>query len=128
MPTVFVVNQPTPRRSPNGFVYDVSPALQYGEVKFVFTADRPSPSDDPEGAVLHAERVLADATEDDFLVWAGGDPMGLVIVSSILADITQGPIRYLRWERARENGERTGGGYYAPILINVYPTTEEASV
>lgn len=120
MPRVFVVNQPTPRRSPGGFVYDVSPAMKYGEVEFVFTADQQTPSDNPEAAIEHAARVLADATEDDYLVWAGGDPLGLVIVSSILADITDGPIRYLRWERARENGERKGGGYYAPILINVF--------
>lgn len=118
MSRVFVINQPTAR--PGGFAYDVSPAKQYGEILFLFRADQPAPSADPHWATRHAYRVLADFGDEDFLVWAGGDPLGAVLASAVASDINDGKVKYLKWERDRaRSGERTGGGYYVPLVLDI---------
>jgi hypothetical protein len=118
MSRVFVINQPHER--PNLPAYDVSPASQYGEIIFLFRADQPAPSADPGWATRHAYRVLRNFSADDFLVWAGGDPLGAVIAASVAADVTDGKLKYLKWERARNRtGERTGGGYYVPLVLDI---------
>lgn len=118
MSRVFVINQPQSR--PGQFTYDVSPAKQYGEVIFLFRADQPAPSADPHWATRHAYRVLSDFNGDDFLVWAGGDPLGAVIAASVASDVNEGRVKYLKWERDRDRtGERTGGGYYVPIVLDI---------
>lgn len=117
---VYIVNQPQPRSGKDGFVYDVSPAMQYGELIFVYRADQPPPSNNPDWATAHAYEVLADFSDDDFLVWAGGDPLGMVIVSAVAADVNQGGVKYLKWERERDRDRRrTGNGYYVPLALSI---------
>lgn len=117
MRKVFIVNQPAPTRATT--MYDISPAMQYGEVVLVFTADLPKPSDNPKWAISHAYEVLKDMQHDDFIVWAGGDPFGMVIVAAIAAKVTHGRFKYLRWERQRIKGRATGAGYYAPVPVDI---------
>ena len=118
MPRVFVANQPLPSRQ--GMTYDVSPAMQYGEIRFVFADGDPVPSRNLDAAIDHAYSVLQTVREEDYLVWAGGDPLSMVIVSSIISDYLDGKIRYLKWERARDGqGRRTSGGYYVPMIVDL---------
>jgi hypothetical protein len=94
--------------------------MKYGDVEFIFRADQNFPSSDPAGAVKHAQTVLSNFTENDFLVWAGGDPLGMVIAAAVIGDFSAS-IKYLKWERARdENGDRKGGGYYTPVVLNIW--------
>ena len=124
--TVYVINQPlAPRRPVPGqraFVYDVSPAQQYGAIKFVFTEEDPRPTDNPDAAIEHAHKVLSAITEDDYIVWAGGDPLSMVIVSSIVADLLGGRIKYLAFEKNRQN---PGQGYYVPKKLSIFDEEED---
>lgn len=124
MPSVYIINQPRENpRSRFGTSYDVSPAMQYGEIKFVFTEDEfPSPSADLKRAVEHAWNVLADFdAESDYVVWAGGDPISMLIVAPILFDIAQDNVRYLKFERGRGvNGEKIQAGYYMPKTVTLF--------
>jgi len=113
MTKVFIVNEPDESRVPEGrATYDVSPASMFGEVVYIFTADNPPPVRDRERAIDRAHRVLSEANSGDFIVWAGGDPLGMVIAASILADYTDGKFNYLMWDRAVRA--------YAPVSIQLF--------
>ena len=117
MATVFIVNEPDESRTPEGrATYDTNPARAFGRVEFIFPAEMKSPVRNPEAATERALDVLAGATKDDYLVWAGGDPLGLIIASSILADNTEGQFNYLKWDRAARA--------YAPVPLNLFETEE----
>lgn len=116
-PRVYIVNQP--QIVPGRPTYDVSPAMQYGDVLFVFTDADTRPSDDAQAAIDHAYDMMQDAQEGDFVVWAGGDPFSMVIVANVINDLTGGKFNYLRWERQRVDGQRTGGGYYLPVAVDL---------
>lgn len=104
MPKVFIVNEPDETRTPAGRpMYDVTPAEQFGQVDFVFKANERSPVQDPTDAVDRAWEVLKEADSDDYLVWAGGDPLGLIIASAVMSDITERSFNYLKWDRAVGN-------------------------
>jgi hypothetical protein len=121
MPKVFIVNEPDESRVPEGrATYDVSPAAEFGDVVFVFTADNPSPVRDREAAVARAHEVLADAEPNDFIVWAGGDPLGMVIAAAVLADYTDGNFKYLMWDRFIRA--------YAPVPMEVFTNGETTDV
>lgn len=119
MSTVFIVQQP--RVGPRGFTYDVSPALQYGQIRIIFDAAM-SPADKPKKALAIAQRALSlFDPRTDFLAWAGGDPAGLAIVVLVVAERCNGEVPWLKWERRRT---RDGSGFYTPVLL---PTGKEWS-
>lgn len=119
MPTVYVVCQPRPMKNRPQSMYDISPALEHGELKFIFTSDMINPSSDPDAAVEHVQGVLEDIQPHDYIVWAGGDPLALAIVAAVAAERLEGEFRYLKWERLRDpvTNRREGKGYYAPLHI-----------
>lgn len=113
MPRVFIVNEPDESRAPEGrATYDTNPARAFGKIVFINPADRPVPVRDPEGAVDRAHAVLADVTSEDYLVWAGGDPLGLIIAAAVMADNTDGKFTYLKWDRAARA--------YAPEALDLF--------
>lgn len=112
MSKVFIVNEPDESRVPAGRAsWDTSPAAYFGELVYIFTADSPPPVRDRDAAFARAHEVLADATQGDFLVWAGGDPFGMVIAAAILADNTDGIFTYLMWDRMART--------YAPVPVDM---------
>lgn len=131
MPKVFIVNEPNKTSSFVRANYDVTPALQFGEIEFVFPHDkfyRPTPSDNIARAVAHAWKVLAKFNPaTDYIVWAGGDPISMLIVAPILFEIADTrPIKYLKFERAREvdSGEKKGTGFYVERTVELFDTSE----
>lgn len=109
---VYIVNEPDESRVPVGRAsWDTSPASYFGELVYIFTADQPPPCRDKDAAILRAHEVLADANEGDFLVWAGGDPFGMIIAASVLADYTNGQFNYLMWDRMARS--------YAPLEVDL---------
>lgn len=114
--SVFVVQQP--KLGPNNFAYDISPCLEFGNPVFIFdAADQPGLA--PVPSKRRAMEILRNFSDSDYILWAGGDPAGLAIVSAVAADINQGRFNFLRWERERVNNQRNGRGYYVPIKINM---------
>lgn len=115
--TVYVVNQPARRTT--GIVYDISPATEYGPLDFVFTMHQERPSNDPDWALDTAhEKLKAFDPEKDYVLWAGGDPFSLAVVTAILSD-NHDVFSFLKWERDRETRE----GRYTPITLNMDPDT-----
>lgn len=113
---VYVIQEP--KQGPNGYVFDLSSSLPYGTPVFIFKAGE-QPSLSPGPSMQRAKKTLQDFTDEDYLLWAGGDPAGLAIVSMAAADSNLGKIKFLRWERERVEGSRTGRGYYMPVEISL---------
>lgn len=100
MSKVFIVNEPDESRVPAGRAsWDTSPAAHFGELVYIFTADTPPPVRDRDNAIDRAHEVLQDAEPGDYIVWAGGDPFGMILAAGILADYTDGQFNYLMWDR-----------------------------
>lgn len=94
---VFVINEPRATRT-NPLVPNVSPALKFGSIVTVFSIeDHPMPSEDPDAALNHAEQVMDDVTEDDYLLFAGGDVWGIAFVLPFIMDRCD-RIRILKWD------------------------------
>lgn len=118
MPKVFIVNEPDASRVPEGRAsYDTSPAAIFGELVYVFPAREDPPVRNRDLAMARAHEVLSEATSDDFLVWAGGDPFGMVIAAAVMADYTDGQFYYLMWDRMARA--------YAPIAVDLFINGEE---
>jgi hypothetical protein len=118
MPKVYIVNEPDESRVPAGRAsWDTSPAAFFGELVYVFEAASPPPVRNRDAAIERAHDVLKDAEQGDFIVWAGGDPFGMVIAAAVLADYTDGQFNYLMWDRMARS--------YAPVPVNIYDNGEE---
>lgn len=116
MPTVYIVNEPR-KNSRTGEVFDTSQAEDFGEVVIVFDDENfRKPSKDPKAAMEHARRILDGITEDDYILYAGGDVLGLAMVAMIADDALDGRTRFLRWDKERDSDN----GLYRVIEIENY--------
>ena len=90
--------------------YNILGAQKYGEIKTIlpeFSQMILSP-----GPLIHKLRtLLKDYTEEDYLLLSG-DPAIIGVVCSVVADITNGKYKLLKWDRQ----EKT----YYPIEINIH--------
>ena len=114
--SVFVAQ--TPKAGPQGYTYDISPALEFGQPVYVFEAqDQPGLA--PVPSLRRAREIMRDFNDDDYILWAGGDPYALALVIAVAMEINNGKAQFLRWERSRDqNNKRTGRGYYIPVRLN----------
>lgn len=113
MPNVYIVNEPDETRVPPGRQsWDISPAAHFGDIVYVFPASAEPPVRNREYAMARAHEVLSEAEPGDYIVWAGGDPFGMVLVAAILADYTEGQFNYLMWDRMARS--------YAPIPVDLF--------
>jgi hypothetical protein len=113
MAKVFVIQDP-------GISRDFSSALDYGSLFFLLEKnDRPSY--DPKIVHTKLQKILGDNfSSEDYIVWAGGDPMAPVLVGMVLEELGFDRFKNLRWERVRDrNKRRTGEGYYVPVTIDL---------
>lgn len=113
MAKVFVIQDP-------GISRDFSSALDYGNLVFVLEKnDRPS-YDSRSSHKKIRESLDGNFSPEDYIVWAGGDPMAPVLVGIVLQEIGFSSFKNLRWERVRDkNKKRTGGGYYVPVTVDL---------
>lgn len=113
MAYVFLVNEP--RKNSFGTTFDVSEAELFGEIVTVFDAQTfPKPSRSPDKAIEHARQILDGITEDDYILYAGGDAIGLAIVAMIADNLLDGCVSFLRWDK--DHGEETGK--YSKVEVN----------
>lgn len=119
MPKVFVIQVPNPGGHRKA-TYDTTPAEQYGQIHYIFESGF-SPSLNPAKAIelVHAA-FEAFNPDQDFLVWAGGDPAALMVVGVLAgAYSSSGDVRWLKWENNRDPVTRqpTGSGHYIPVTF-----------
>lgn len=117
MGIVYVVQKPKP--GPSGFVYDISPAQSFGSLAFIFD-DTEQPGAKPGPSMHKAQSALRDFCDEDYILWAGGDPAAMAIVAMAASRINNGRVKFLRWERERVGGQRDPKrGYYLPVQISL---------
>lgn len=121
MSKVFVIQVPNPGGHRKA-TYDTTPAEQYGHIHYIFEAGF-SPSLNPAKAIeiIHAALAGYDH-ENDFFVWAGGDPAGMMIVGAVAREyMNGGTLRWLKWENNRdpETRQPTGSGHYIPVTFTL---------
>ena len=119
--TVFVTQKPIPNNV--GWKPDLSPAAEYGAIKFVFNSHERVFAH-PQKYTKVARKQLADFNQDeDYICWPNsGDPSTLYIIHMVLwkyHDIDQ--INYLYWNRKRDDEGNIikGKGFYHPLTIEV---------
>lgn len=96
---------------------DVSPAATYGDIHFVLTAgDRTSVN--PDQTLRRLDKQLANFTADDYILWAGGDPLSLILVGAVLFDLGHDSFRYLRYEKADPRNP-SSVPYYVPVEVTL---------
>lgn len=100
---------------------DLSSAMRYGRIDYVFSDPAFQPSLEPGTAIRDIDESLKNfRPEEDFVLFLGGDPVGAIMLGHRLATRFPGTnIRTLRWERERDtNGRPTpGAGFYVPAMI-----------
>ena len=99
---------------------DVSPAAVYGEIRFVLSAgDRTCAN--PELSMERLRRELSDFNpQQDFIVWAGGDPLSAIVAGMVLIDMGITKFRFLRFEKNRNTkpGDKVTG-FYSPVEVRL---------
>lgn len=115
--TVYVIQEPhlvrdksTGRSVPR----DMTSATQYGALVYVLST-QDSPSNLPAPTLHKMMRGLKDFDPtSDYLLSAGGDPLGPVLAGQAMAQLNMKEYQFLRWDRIR--GDRAGGAY-VPITV-----------
>lgn len=91
------------------------PARDYGPLKFVLDIQTQILFDsDP--VVKQMTKVLEKYTSNDYLLLVG-DPVVIGIATALAADVTDGYVKMLKWDRQEKE--------YYPVELNLYPGTEE---
>lgn len=102
------------------FQADVSPAAVYGQIQFVLAAGDRTCSN-PELSADKLRRELKDfRPSHDYIVWAGGDPLTMLVTGLVLADLGITKFRFLRFEKNRNirRGEPVTG-FYSPVEVRL---------
>lgn len=107
MSTVYVIQETESNR-------DFSSAHRYGKLEFILLrTDRVSLV--PSRALMTLRSKLRKFTAEDYIVWAGGDPLSPILAGIVLGELSFTEINFLRWERERgKDGLRGNSGYYIP--------------
>lgn len=121
MPTVYVVH--APRIARDGAMPDLTPAAKFGSLSTLLEAGEHAAMYPDRAREKIAKRMDRFNPEEDFLMWVGGDPVALMIVSAELC--RRGILRYtwLRFSRKKDpaTGQRTEVPEYYPVIIDVGP-------
>jgi hypothetical protein len=115
MSTVYIVQRPSKNKF--GWTPDLTDASRYGSLEIVFEPDD-RPQFLPGPSYQKAKNILKDFGPDDYLLWpGGGDPIAVAICSMVAGEYSP-VVRFLRWERNREEGVRDRRkGWYMPVAI-----------
>jgi len=100
------------------FQADVSPAAVYGDIVFVLSAGDRTCSN-PEASMDKLFQALEKFNyKEDFIVWAGGDPLSAILAGMILSELGITKFRFLRFEKshASKPGQPVSG-FYSPIEV-----------
>jgi hypothetical protein len=121
--TVYVTHQAAPTEKK--WTPDLSSAVKYGELKFIFENGYPV-----NGNNVKSIRIARDALKDfnfekDYVLWPwGGDPSAAHIAVMILSNyMSLDKINFLIWNRVRKKDEEGNvifrDGYYIPVCYDL---------
>lgn len=98
MSRVFITQNPMRRNAHQQLVhkYDLTPAREYGNLVVLLSAG--PVLIDPEYAVKKLREQLNDFRHDDWLLCLG-DPVAIAAASAIVAEVNDGVIPVLVWDR-----------------------------
>lgn len=115
-PTVYLLQDPAVEK-------DLSSAAKYGRIAVVLGAqDKPSVNVANAMALIRSNIEHYDS-ENDYLCYAGGDPLVLLLTGIELERRGISEITYLIWNRSRDkDGNRNGAGFYLPKKIRINNT------
>ena len=125
MSKVYVVQ--APRENKFGWTPDLTDASRYGTMEIVFEVnDRPQFLPGP--SIHKARQRMQGFGPEDYLLWAGGgDPIAVTICSIVAAENSP-MVRFLRWERNKDEGERDRRkGWYMPLTLELERKTDGES-
>jgi hypothetical protein len=116
-----------PQEAPVGYrdnvatTKDLSSAARYGRLHPILSMNERA-SMTPGPCLFKLSKELRDFDPaNDFVCYAGGDPMSLALAFMVLKDLGLREVRFLRWERERDTkGKRTAGGFYVPVKIKLF--------
>ncbi len=115
--TVYLIQHPPMNRK--GWSPNTTSAAQYGPIRTCLSPSE-SASFDPGRAREKLQAKLADFNpKTDYILWAGGDPLALMLAGAVLYSMNHINVQYLRYERELDSQtrERTGNGYYTAIDV-----------
>lgn len=110
MATVYCVTEPITYR--DGIpepLFDVSPALQYGDLEILAKHNHSMLASTP--MVRYFRDKLRHFTDEDYILPVG-DPVTIAAVAAIAADINKGYFKILKWDKRSKS--------YFPIEINAW--------
>ena len=97
MARVFCVTEPiTYRDGVPQQLFDISPALEYGELEILAKHNNSMFASVP--MIRHFREKLKDFCDDDFILPVG-DPVTIAAVAAIAADINKGYFKILKWDK-----------------------------
>ena len=108
-PIVYVIQEIAGTQAGNPKI-NIIGASHYGKFKFLLP-EFSQMIHSPGPLVMKIRTLLKNYTEDDYLLLSG-DPAIIGVVCSIVADITNGKYKLLKWDRQ----EKT----YYPIEVNIF--------
>lgn len=124
-PIVYCIQEPIPfrdKRTGQVKTKDLSSASRYGDIRFLLDQnDRPSLA--PTPSLLKIKKGLRSFRPgEDFLVNAGGDWVGMLLLGAALRDLNTREIVFLRWEKERDlqGRKEPGVGFYVPMNIKLF--------
>lgn len=121
MSTVYIIQASIPGGHRKA-TYDTTPAEQYGQIRYIFEGSF-SPSAQADKAISIAHKALENFNSDeDYIVWAGGDPAGMLIVGALAYHYSlDGDVKFLKWENNRdpETRQANGSGHYIPVTMRL---------
>lgn len=120
MPKAFIINEPLTRDPLTGRMdrkMDLSKAEDYGEIVHVLPAG--TLMNDLDHMIEEMHRVLADYTEEDYLVLVG-NPIAICVAGMIAGARTEGRINVLRWHNRHQCYEAVALDALAPLRAAMY--------
>lgn len=115
--TIYVVHEP--RAGSKYAAYDLAAqTAPFGKIKYVFDV-RKRPTDEADDCGYHAQQALKTFSDDDFLLWLGGDPVGLALCAMIAARQNQGAVKMLRWVEEHNGKDKPKNGRYKVVQLYI---------
>lgn len=94
-PTVFVVCEPVSHKEGSS-KYDLSPAMEYGELEVLLGHSQSLLA--PVPTIRKLREKLASFSDSDYILPVG-DPVLMSTVAMIASNMNHGRVRFLKWDR-----------------------------